>query len=118
MQISLESRNQVLFGGAYYSLSYAVRIGRLEANKLNIETARRIFLWCTVINYSVLLLWSAVFLFAHDWHYGLTTYWFRGVSAAQYDLVMFGGIAFFKILVILFNLVPYLALSIVKPRPK
>ena len=81
---------------------------------MNIETVKRFFLWCTVINYGLLLLWSAVFLLAHDWHYGLTTFWFRSVSTEQYDRVMFAGIAFYKILVILFNLVPFLALSIVK----
>jgi hypothetical protein len=83
---------------------------------MNIETAKSFFLWCTIINYGVLLLWSGVFLFAHDWHYGLTAYWFRSVSGEQYDRIMLFGIAFYKISIILFNLVPYAALCIVKSR--
>lgn len=80
---------------------------------MNIEIAKSFFLWCTIINYGVLLLWSGVFLFAHDWHYRLTTRWFRKLSVEQYDNVIFVGIAFFKISIILFSLVPYVALCII-----
>jgi len=79
---------------------------------MSIETARSCFLWCTVINYGVLLLWVLIFPFAHDWHYRLTNRFFR-VSVETYDLVNFGGFAIFKIAIILLNLVPYLALRIV-----
>lgn len=79
---------------------------------MNIETARSFFLWCTLINYGVLLLWTLVFWLAHDWHYRLTSRLFK-VSVETYDLVNLGGIAVFKIAVILLNLVPYLALRII-----
>ncbi len=79
---------------------------------MNIEIARSFFLWCTVINYGLLLLWFLVFTLAHNWHFRLSSKWFR-MSVEQYDLVNFGGIAIFKIVVILFNLVPYLAFCII-----
>lgn len=79
---------------------------------MNIETARSFFLWCTVINYGVLLLWTLILVFARDWHYRYTNRFFK-VSAEAYDLVNLGGIAIFKIAVILLNLVPYLALRII-----
>lgn len=79
---------------------------------MNIETAKSFFLWCTILNYGVLLVWSLVFIFAHDWHYRLTTRWFRKFSIEHYDLVILAGIAFFKITILLFSLVPYLALCI------
>lgn len=81
---------------------------------MNIETAKSFFLWCTVINYGILLLWTLVFLVAHDWHYRLTSRFFR-VSPEQYDLVSFCGIAVSKIAVLFLNLVPYLALCIIAP---
>ena len=33
---------------------------------MNLETVRSFFLWCSVINYAVLLLWVVIFWFAHD----------------------------------------------------
>jgi hypothetical protein len=79
---------------------------------MNIETVRSFFLWCTVINYAVLLLWVVIFWFVHDWHYRLTNRFFK-VSVETYDLVNFSGIAAFKIAIILLNLVPFLALCII-----
>ena len=34
---------------------------------MNIEIARSFLLWCTVINYGILLVWFLVLTFAHDW---------------------------------------------------
>ena len=39
---------------------------------MNIETMTAFFLWYTVINYAILLLWVGVFAAAHDWHCRLT----------------------------------------------
>mgnify|MGYP001315098749 CR=1 FL=1 len=80
---------------------------------MNVEILRSFFLWCALINYGVLLLWCVVFLFAHDWHYRLATGWFRKLSEEEYDHANFIGLTFFKIFIILFNLVPYLALCII-----
>ncbi len=33
---------------------------------MTIETTRTFLLWCTVIDYAVLLVWFFVFVFAHD----------------------------------------------------
>lgn len=79
---------------------------------MNIETVRSFFLWCTVINYAVLLLWVVIFWVVHGWHFRLTNRFFK-VSVETYDLVNFFGIAAFKIAIILLNLVPFIALSII-----
>ena len=80
---------------------------------MNIETTRNFFLWCTLLNYAVLLIWAAMFWLAHDWHYGLTKMFFRGLSAERYDMVSLFGIAIYKVAVIVLNLVPYIALCII-----
>lgn len=41
-------------------------------------------LWCTILNYLLLLLWFAVFCLAHDWMFRLHGRWFR-LTAAQFD---------------------------------
>lgn len=63
-------------------------------------------------NYAVLLLWVVIFWFGHDWHYQLTSRFFK-VSVETYDLVNFSGIAAFKLAIILLNLVPFIALCII-----
>jgi hypothetical protein len=79
---------------------------------MDIETAKTFFLWCTVLSYGILFTWTIVFRFARDWHYNLTVHWFPDLSAERYDMVNLFGIAIFKIAVIMFNLVPYLALCL------
>ena len=34
---------------------------------MNIEIVRRFFLWCTIINDGILLVWFLFFMLAHDW---------------------------------------------------
>jgi hypothetical protein len=75
------------------------------------ETNRR-SCGAAVINYAVLLSWFLAFRFAHDWMYRLHKRWFR-IPVEQFDAIHYGSMAMYKIGVILFNLVPYVALLIV-----
>jgi hypothetical protein len=79
---------------------------------MNLEIARDVLLWCTVINYGVLLLWFLFFRFAHEWMYRFHGRWFR-MPAEQFDAIHYTAMAIYKIGIILFNLVPYVALHIV-----
>ena len=76
------------------------------------ETLRGFFLWCTVIDYGLLILWFLLFLLPHGWIYRLSGRCFH-LTAEQFDVLNFAGIVIFKMLVILFNIVPYIALRIV-----
>ena len=78
---------------------------------MSIEVARAFFLWCAVINYGVLVLWFLLFALAHDWVERLHGRWFR-LPAGQFDTVHYAGMALFKLGVLLFNLVPFVALRI------
>jgi hypothetical protein len=82
---------------------------------MTLEMARSFFLWCTVINYGVLILWVLVFVFAHEalrWWCGK---WAR-MSADQFDLFNLAGITIYKLGIFLFNLVPCIALYIIGVR--
>ena len=79
---------------------------------MTIEMARSFLLWCTVINYGVLLFWGLLFMFAHDAMLRLWGRWVR-VSAEQFDILNIAGITFYKIGVFLLNLVPCIALYII-----
>ena len=78
---------------------------------MNIEMVRRALLWCAVINYGILLFWFLFFILAHDWMYVLHSRWFH-LSVDQFDMLHYGGMAIYKIGILLFNLVPYIALRI------
>ena len=80
--------------------------------KMNIEFTRSFLLWCTVINYGVLLVWFLVFATAHDWMRRFHGRWFR-LSDEQFDFLHYLGMSIYKIGILLFNLVPLVVLWIV-----
>ena len=69
-------------------------------------------LFCTIVNYVILLIWAGVFILAHDWMYKLHSRWFK-IPVETFDAIHYAGLAVYKIAVILFNLVPLIALWIV-----
>ncbi len=79
---------------------------------MNLAIARDVLLWCTAINYGVLLCWFLVFVFAHDWMFRLHGRWFR-LPVEQFDAIHYAAMAVYKIGILLLNLVPYVALLIV-----
>lgn len=68
--------------------------------------------WCTVLNYAILLIWFGVLVVAHDWVFAIHTRWFK-ISREVFDGIHYGGMAVYKVGVLLFNLVPLAALSLV-----
>ena len=78
---------------------------------MTIEVTRNFLLWCTVINYGVLLLWFLVFVFAHGLMQRMHGRWFH-MSRDQFDALHYAGMSIFKIGIILFNLVPFVVLTI------
>ena len=82
---------------------------------MNIEFARSCLLWCTVLNYAVLIVWFLVFVFAHDWLLGVHGRWFR-LSGERFDALHYGAMAVYKVGILLFNLVPFVVLSLMAGR--
>jgi hypothetical protein len=75
-------------------------------------TIRKALLWCTIINYGLLIVWFLVFWLAHDWMHMVHANLFH-VSVEQFDLINYGGILLFKVGILLLNLVPCIALYLV-----
>jgi len=73
---------------------------------------KHVLLWCVGLNYAILLIWSGVFIFAHDWMYRIHTRWFK-LSVETFDATHYAGLAVYKIGIILLNLVPFIALCLV-----
>jgi len=79
---------------------------------MTIEATRNFLLWCTVINYCVLLVWFGVFVLANDWLHRIHGKWFR-LSREQFDALHHAGMSICKIGILLFNLVLCVVLSFV-----
>ena len=79
---------------------------------MSIVIVRKVLLWCAVINYGVRIMWFLFFLLVHEWMYSFHGRWFH-LSVEQFDALHYAGMALYKIGILLFNLVPYIALRIV-----
>lgn len=79
---------------------------------MDLAEIRNFLLWCTVINYSILLLWFAVFSAGRNWLRRFHSRWFK-LGSEHFDVVHYAGMTIYKIGVLLFNLVPLLALYLV-----
>jgi len=79
---------------------------------MTIEMMRAVLGWCSIINIGILLWWFFAITVLHDWVYKIHSKWFK-LSPETFDTIHYTGIAFFKIAVFVFNIVPYFALRIV-----
>ena len=79
---------------------------------MTLETVRDVFAWCTVINSGLFLFWFLCFRLGRGWIHRYHGKWFH-ISADKFDAIHYGSMIVFKSGIILFNLVPYLALRIV-----
>jgi hypothetical protein len=84
----------------------------MEEDTMNQFQLSDFLLWCTILNYLILLVWFVAFSVAHDWMIKLHGRWF-GLTTAQFDAIHYGGMAVYKIGILLLNLVPLIALHIV-----
>ncbi|MFT5925264.1 MAG: hypothetical protein ACI9LE_002270 [Paraglaciecola sp.] len=70
------------------------------------------FAYCTLINYSVLLIWFVVFRLGHDWLHLMHGKWFK-LTEQQFDLINYCGMGLFKLFIFILYLAPYIALRII-----
>jgi len=80
---------------------------------MSIEIARSFFLWCSVINYAILLFWAVLGTLGRDWLYRLLSRWYR-LSPAQLDMLNLAGMTLYKTGLLLFNIVPCISLYLVR----
>jgi hypothetical protein len=79
---------------------------------MTVEQIAAVLGWCTLINLGLLIWWFLFVVFAHDLTYQMHSKWFK-IPLEQFDAIHYRLMGVFKMGVILFNLVPYLALRIV-----
>ncbi len=79
---------------------------------MDIDSIRAFFMWCTILNVALLSLSSLMCICAGDWVYRIQSKLFS-ISKETFNVVIYSFIALYKLLVIVFILIPYIALLIV-----
>lgn len=79
---------------------------------MDIEAFTRFFMWCTIINGTLLIFWIIILIVAPDMVYRTQNRWFP-ISRETFNIIMYSFLGLFKIVFLIFNLVPWVALLIV-----
>jgi hypothetical protein len=79
---------------------------------MDIQTLTAFFMWCTILNFALLLLSSLLCLCAADWAYRIHSKWFS-ISRETFNVAIYSFLGLYKVLVFVFCLIPYIALLIV-----
>jgi len=69
-------------------------------------------MWCTIINGALFILSTTMFILAPDLVYRTQRKWFP-IPRETFNVVFYSFIGLFKIVFLVFNVVPYMALLIV-----
>lgn len=76
---------------------------------MDLLTLRTILGWCFALDFGVLLIWFLFFALAHDFMYRMHLKLFK-MPVETFDAIHYAGLAFFKLLIIVFVVGPYVAL--------
>jgi len=79
---------------------------------MDIQTLTKFFMWCTIINGGILILWTAFSVLAPDLVYRTQSKWFP-IPRETFNVVFYAFLGLFKIFLLVFNVVPYVALLII-----
>jgi len=79
---------------------------------MDIQTLTTFFMWCTILNIALLVLSSLICLCAGDWMYGVHGKWFS-ISRETFNVAIYSFLGLYKIFILVFSLIPYIALLIV-----
>lgn len=80
---------------------------------MNDDLWSRFLLSSLLINYIILMIWFLAFIFARDWMKQLHGKWFQ-LSDTTFDAIHYGGMAVYKIGILLLNVVPFFALYLIR----
>lgn len=79
---------------------------------MTIQTLTSFFMWCTIINGGILLLWTSIFMLMPDLVYRLQSRWFP-ISRDNFNIIFYSFLGLFKLMFLVFNVTPFIALLII-----
>ncbi len=82
---------------------------------MDIRKLTEFFKWCTIINVTLFILSAIMFLAAPEFIYSAHGQLFH-MPREAFDVVIYSFLGLYKIVILVFNLVPYVALRIVEKK--
>lgn len=79
---------------------------------MDIQTLTSFFMWCSIINIGMLFFLALIYMLAPNLVFQLQSK-FIPISRETFDIVFYSFIGFFKVVVLVFNVVPWIALLII-----
>ena len=84
---------------------------------MDFQKLTEFFKWCTIINVALFILSAIIFLAAPDFIYSVHGQLFH-MPREAFDVVIYSFLGLYKIVILVFNLVPYVALLIVEKNSR
>ncbi len=82
---------------------------------MDVQTLTAFFKWCTIINIALFILSAIMILAAPDFIYSVHGKLFH-IPREGFDVVLYSFLGLYKIVILVFNLVPYVALRIIEKK--
>jgi len=79
---------------------------------MDIQTLQAFFMWCTILNIAILIIVFIFFAIADGFAYWITSKFFP-ISRETFNTVVFCWIALYRLVLIVFCIVPWIALEII-----
>ncbi len=79
---------------------------------MDIQMVTTFFMWCTILNAGLLVLSSLICVCAGDWAYRIHSKLFS-ISRETFNVAIYSFLGLYKVLLLVFSLIPYIALSII-----
>jgi hypothetical protein len=80
---------------------------------MDILALTEFFMWCTIINAGMMVLAILIYMAIPDFVYRVHSRWFN-ISRESFDTLYYSIFAFYKVIFIVFNLVPWIVLLIIR----
>ncbi len=79
---------------------------------MDIQTLTEFFMWCTIINGALFTFWAVMCMLTPNLVYRTQSKFFP-ISREQFNLIIYSFLGIFKIVYLVFNVVPFVALLII-----
>ncbi len=80
---------------------------------MNIEMLTRFFMWCTILNFGFLMFSFLFLVFGGDFVYKVHNKWFP-MPRETFNVVLYSFLGMYKLVFLVFNIIPWAALAIIK----
>lgn len=79
---------------------------------MNAQALKTFFMWCTIINVALFAVSAVMIMAVPDFIYGIHGEWFH-LPREAFNVILYAFLGLYKILILIFNVVPYVALVII-----